>query len=73
MNIQIGHLPQLNLLWMVAGTVAVMVLGAVSRRRATARFATANLVGRMQTTGTVGWQVLKAALVTARCSPWCWL
>ncbi len=65
MDIQFGNLSNLNLLWIVAAAVAVMVFAVVARRRAVTRFATANLVGRMQATRNNGRQFVKAALVTA--------
>ena len=65
MDIQFGNLSNLNLLWVVAAVIAVMVLAVVARRRAVARFATANLATRLQATRNTGRQFLKAALVTA--------
>ncbi len=65
MDIQFGNLSNLNLLWIVAAAVAAMLLAVVWRRRAAARFATANLVGRMQAASGGGRQFVKAVFVTA--------
>jgi Ca-activated chloride channel family protein len=63
MDIQIGSWSNLNLLSIVAAAVVVMVLAFFARRRAAARFATANLVGRMPAFGMSRRQVLKPLLL----------
>ncbi len=65
MDIQFGNLISLNLLWVVASLVGLMMVAATLRRRALARFATSNLVQRL-TSGISGpRRVVKAALVIA--------
>lgn len=47
MDLQIGNASNLLLLWIVAAVLVALVVAAFARRRALARFATANLLSRL--------------------------
>ena len=63
MDIQVGNLSNLHWLWIVAIVVGVMAIAGLARRRALARFATANLTGRL-VAGNSARRLAKAILVT---------
>ncbi|QDU99103.1 VWA domain-containing protein [Lignipirellula cremea] len=65
MDIQFGNFTALHLLWVVAAVMVVVLFAMAARRRALARFATSNLVGRLALAGNRGRQWIKAILATA--------
>jgi Ca-activated chloride channel family protein len=65
MDIQVGNVANLQWLWLLALVAAVLAVAAVLRRRALARFATANLIGQLIPAGGRVRRVAKAVLVLA--------
>jgi len=65
MDIQVGNLANLQWLWLLAIVSVVVAVAAVLRRRALARFATANLIGQLIPAGGRMRRVAKAVLVLA--------
>jgi len=65
MDIQFGNLANLQWLWLIALVITVLIVAAVARRRALARFATANLIDQLIPPGGRIRRLAKAALILA--------
>ena len=64
MDIQFGNLSSLNWLWIVAIAIGVMGMAIVARRKALARFATANLIPLFAPKGGTAKHIVKFLLLT---------